>query len=211
MPRFSNVLYRIVYLFTWPYYATLRRFTIDPLEQIAAPQKDLIELTEHVQDFASGKGTELKYVTLAATINAALTVATFSWPGLAGAPWAVPALLYTSLFFIIGALVTASQHIMFFYKMCPSLTQDHPAGPCVATMHNLQQFARAQFFDKHSHSWAVLFIPEITGDTEEDLLMQRSINPNMILIWQSPIALVAWSWVAYGVAIVVRGPEWTSS
>ncbi|KAL4945914.1 hypothetical protein BDV06DRAFT_209073 [Aspergillus oleicola] len=185
MPRFYNLPYYILYFFTWPYYGTLMRYTIQPLKRIAVSQKDLLSLGERVQDFALGKGTELKYVSFAATINAALTVVTFSWPRLDGAPWAALALLYTSLFFVIGALVTGSQHIMFFYKMCPSPNHNIASGPCDAAAQNIQQFARA--------CWR----------RAKDHLVQRYINPNIILIWQSPIALMAWSWVAFAVAIVV--------
>jgi hypothetical protein len=55
----------MVYAFACPYYVTLLRYTIEPLERIAGPQKDLIELSECVQDFARGKSAELKYITFA--------------------------------------------------------------------------------------------------------------------------------------------------
>lgn len=65
MPQLRNLPYCVLYLFTWPYYGTLVRYTIEPLERIAAPQKDLLELSERVRDFALGKGEELKYISFA--------------------------------------------------------------------------------------------------------------------------------------------------
>lgn len=64
------------------------------------------------------------------------------------------------------------------------------------------QVARAQFLDARSRSWTVIFRPEVGGATDS-LLLHRSINPSMVLTWQCPIALMAWSWVSYSVAIVV--------
>lgn len=75
-------------------------------------------------------------------------------------------------------------------------------GPCDAGMHNMFQVARAQFLDARSRSWTVIFRPEVGGATDS-LLLHRSINPSMVLTWQCPIALMAWSWVSYSVAIVV--------
>jgi hypothetical protein len=37
----------------------------------------------------------------------------------------------------------------------------------------------------------------------QDLLKQRGLNPSMIFTWQCPIMLMAWSWVAYTISIVV--------
>lgn len=65
MPQLSYLPYYVPYLFTWPYYGTLVRYTIEPLERIAAPQKDLLELSERVRDFALGKSEELKYISFA--------------------------------------------------------------------------------------------------------------------------------------------------
>lgn len=96
-----------------------------------------------------------------ATINAAVAVATFSWPHLAGAPWAVMALLYTSLFFTIGALITGSQHVMFFHKMCPCNSDRIADGLCDAAKHNTYQVSRAQFMDRWSHSRFVIFKPDV--------------------------------------------------
>lgn len=62
MIRFSRVIYFALYVFTWPYYATFVRYTLEPLGRIAGPQKDLIELSQCVQDFALGKAAELKYI-----------------------------------------------------------------------------------------------------------------------------------------------------
>lgn len=75
-------------------------------------------------------------------------------------------------------------------------------GPCDSAMCNMFQLARAQFLDTHSQSWTVIFKPEAVGATDS-LLLHRSINPSMILTWQCPIALMAWSWVSYSIAIVV--------
>jgi hypothetical protein len=55
----------MLYAFACPYYVTLVKYTIEPLERIARPQKDLIELSECVQDFARGKSAELKYIAFA--------------------------------------------------------------------------------------------------------------------------------------------------
>lgn len=62
MIRFSRVIYCVLYLFTWPYYATFVRYTLEPLARIAGPQNDLVELSQCVQDFALGKAAELKYI-----------------------------------------------------------------------------------------------------------------------------------------------------
>lgn len=149
-------------------------------------------------------------IRIKATINAALAVATFSWPHLAGAPWAVMALLYTSLFFTIGALITGSQHVMFFHKMCPYNIDRIADELCDAAKHNIYQASRAQFLDRWSHSRLVIFKPEVgqrmgTPGSEEaqDLLRLRGINPSMIITWQSPIMLMAWAWVSYLVALMV--------
>lgn len=69
MPQLRNLPYCVLYLFTWPYYGTLVRYTIEPLECIAAPQKDLLELSERVRDFALGKGEELKYISFAVCLQ----------------------------------------------------------------------------------------------------------------------------------------------
>lgn len=91
---------------------------------------------------------------------------------------------------------------MFFHKMCPPNNHSMADGPCDAGMHNMFQVARAQFLDARSRSWTVIFRPEVGGATDS-LLLHRSINPSMVLTWQCPIALMAWSWVSYSVAIVV--------
>ncbi|KAJ5342298.1 hypothetical protein N7541_011422 [Penicillium brevicompactum] len=210
MIQLQRIPHYLLYIFVWPYYGTLVRYTIEPLERIAAPQNDLIELGECVQDFARGKSAELKYIAFAATINAGLTVATFSWPHLEGAPWAAAGLLYASLFLTIGALITGSQHIMFFHKMCPYSTENVADEPCDSAKYNMYLVARAQYLDSLTRSWPVLFgltAGEAMIPSEEkgaqDLLRQRGLNPSMILTWQCPIMLMAWSWVAYTISIVV--------
>lgn len=50
MIQLQRILHYMLYVFVWPYYGTLVRYTIEPLERIAGPQKDLIELSECVQD-----------------------------------------------------------------------------------------------------------------------------------------------------------------
>ena len=62
MTGLSRVLYFALYLLTWPYYTTFVRYTLEPLGRIAGSQKDLIELSQCVQDFALGKAAELKYI-----------------------------------------------------------------------------------------------------------------------------------------------------
>jgi hypothetical protein len=62
MARLNDLLYCFLYLFTWPYYATFVRYTLEPLKRIAGPQNDLVELSQCVQDFALGKAAELKYI-----------------------------------------------------------------------------------------------------------------------------------------------------
>ncbi|KAJ5994808.1 hypothetical protein N7481_001785 [Penicillium waksmanii] len=94
--------------------------------------------------------------------------------------------------------------------MCPYKTEDIADELDDATKHNVYQTARAQFLDSRS-SWSVIFRLE-TGASDmnapvvkdiDNLLGQRGINPSMILTWQCPMMLMAWSWVGYLVAIVV--------
>lgn len=106
--------------------------------------------------------------------------------------------------------MTGSQHIMFFHKMCPYKTEEIADELDDATKHNVYQAARAQLLDERS-SWSVIFrLDARAGDMNvpvgkdiDNILGQRRINPSMILTWQCPIMLMAWSWVGYLVAIVV--------
>lgn len=69
MIQLQRIPHYLLYIFVWPYYGTLVRYTIEPLERIAAPQNDLIELGECVQDFARGKSAELKYIAFAVSFT----------------------------------------------------------------------------------------------------------------------------------------------
>ncbi|KAJ5325748.1 uncharacterized protein N7506_008850 [Penicillium brevicompactum] len=99
---------------------------------------------------------------------------------------------------------------MFFHKMCPYSTDNVADEPCDSAKYNMYLVARAQYLDSLTRSWPVLFgltADEAMISSEEkgaqDLLRQRGLNPSMILTWQCPIMLMAWSWVAYTISIVV--------
>lgn len=94
--------------------------------------------------------------------------------------------------------------------MCPYQTESIADEPCHSTKHNIYQTARAQFMDARS-SWSAIFHLETGADDinipvekyTKSLLEERGLNPSMILTWQCPIMLMAWSWVGYLIAIVV--------
>lgn len=99
---------------------------------------------------------------------------------------------------------------MLFHRMSPYNTDSVADEPCDSAKYNMYELARTQFLDSLTRSWPALFgitARETTATSGEkytqDLLRQRGLNPSMVFTWQSPIMLMAWSWVAYAISIAV--------
>ncbi|KAL4802110.1 hypothetical protein BDV18DRAFT_164286 [Aspergillus unguis] len=207
MPHIKFLPNILLWLITWPYYSTLVRYTVEPLNCIARPQADAEQLLQDVQRFALGKATEFKYVAFASQPSHGLI-----WPV---HPGPLRGYYTRRSFFTIGALITGSQHVLFFHRMCP----ESDLGSDIDELNdnakiNMIQFARTQFFDHFSKSWGSLFTLETgfgsgsEGEIKADVnvkavLQNRRLNPAMLVAWQCPIMMMAWSWMQYLVAVVV--------
>ncbi|KAH7412173.1 hypothetical protein DE146DRAFT_772181 [Phaeosphaeria sp. MPI-PUGE-AT-0046c] len=186
----------LLWLFTWPYFWTLKHFTILPIRRIVSARLDRGKLQRETTSFIHGKLNETKLVTLASTLSAAATIGSFSWHAVQDAPWTVFSAWYLSLILAILSLITAGQHAALIHTLPPPSNED-PAARIRA--HAVLRFV------------AVIAEPQQKGAPKSPSTKKAedaTASIKMMYIWQNPIMLMAWSVVTFivGLTLVVTSP-----
>ncbi|KIW64379.1 hypothetical protein PV04_09318 [Phialophora macrospora] len=170
--------------------------TVLPIKRIAASRHDSEKASDAVQRFKTGKDHELKFVKVASTLSAAAAVGSLSWPSITETPWSALALFYSSLLFAIFALIGAAQHsallnTIFVNREIGSHSQ--------LTLTLFLSKARPESTEKTAQS-----SDERARHASDDQHGDTIISWNMVFVWQFPLMLMRWSWVAFVVVMALH-------
>ncbi|KAL2065704.1 hypothetical protein VTL71DRAFT_3374 [Oculimacula yallundae] len=213
----------LLWILTWPYHYTFLNYTKEPIVRIVRSSSKLNdpEYNANVAAFVAGKRHELRFLKTAATLSAAATVGTLSWPSIAFAPWPALALWYCSLLLAIFALITSNQHSALLDSAIGTTIsisrQETGSGP-MSELGKNKTFSLPSFLNPEAN------LP-IMGTPAPEIELAHTIGLasigksrwsliKSVYIWQCPLMLMSWSWVTFLVAEtlhVARPLLWTSA
>jgi hypothetical protein len=116
-----------------------------------------------------------------------------SWSDAAESFWLAQTAWHCSLFFSILALISSSQE-----RMLERIPRDGDSNPSIAD------------------ALLMVLVPSKDGDVEKNKEVSLKISPWLLLLWQTPLMLMHYSWVMFLVGyelylitpLLARG-EWT--
>ncbi|KAH6625630.1 hypothetical protein C7974DRAFT_425261 [Boeremia exigua] len=198
--RLSDIF---LYLLAWPYYWTLRHYTIYPIQRIVLAQHDEDKLRTAARTFFHGKINEAKLVTLASTLSAAASFAAFSWTAIARAPWFVFAFWYFSLVLAILSLITAGQHSALIHTLIQHEDAFYEALPTKVILRLVALDVSSRIGAQQSSGRG----PNRSGPPAK-ARTEAQQSAMMVYVWQNPVMKMAWSVVMFilGLVLLITSP-----